>query len=55
MFLAKKESLENYLRDSSLLSEQLTGIGPASPAWEAGVLPMNYSCAPCFINSHVVL
>ena len=23
----------------------MTGIEPASPAWEAGVLPMNYICA----------
>lgn len=22
----------------------MTGIEPASPAWEAGVLPMNYIC-----------
>ena len=26
-------------------SKQMTGIEPASPAWEAGVLPMNYICA----------
>ena len=25
--------------------EQITGIEPASPAWEASVLPMNYICA----------
>jgi hypothetical protein len=25
--------------------KQITGIEPASPAWEAGVLPMNYICA----------
>ena len=24
--------------------KQITGIEPASPAWEAGVLPMNYIC-----------
>ena len=24
--------------------KQVTGIEPASPAWEAGVLPMNYTC-----------
>jgi hypothetical protein len=24
--------------------QQATGIEPASPAWEAGVLPMNYAC-----------
>lgn len=22
--------------------ERITGIEPASPAWEAGILPMNY-------------
>ena len=27
------------------LKKQITGIEPASPAWEAGVLPMNYICA----------
>ena len=26
------------------LLKQMTGIEPASPAWEAGVLPMNYIC-----------
>src|SRR5699024_10319382 len=25
-------------------SKQMTGIEPASPAWEAGILPMNYIC-----------
>ena len=24
--------------------KQITGIEPASPAWEAGVLPMNHIC-----------
>ena len=24
--------------------KQITGIEPASPAWEAGILPMNYIC-----------
>lgn len=24
--------------------EQITGVEPACPAWEAGVLPMNYIC-----------
>lgn len=31
-----------------LISKQMTGIEPASPAWEAGVLPMNYICLRCF-------
>lgn len=26
------------------LKEQITGIEPASSAWEADVLPMNYIC-----------
>ena len=26
------------------IKEQVTGIEPAYPAWEAGVLPMNYTC-----------
>ena len=29
---------------ASKKEEQITGIEPASPAWEAGVLPMNYIC-----------
>ena len=24
--------------------KQIAGIEPVSPAWEAGVLPMNYTC-----------
>ena len=24
--------------------EQAMGIGPTQPAWEAGVLPLNYAC-----------
>ena len=27
----------------------MTGVEPASPAWEAGVLPMNYICISCII------
>ena len=26
------------------LCKQITGIEPASPAWEASILPMNYIC-----------
>lgn len=29
------------------LKEQITGIEPASSAWEADVLPMNYICLNC--------
>ena len=27
-----------------VLCKQITGIEPASPAWEASILPMNYIC-----------
>ncbi len=29
--------------------EQATGIGPAYPPWQGGVLPLNYAC-----NQHVI-
>ena len=32
-----------------VLLEQVTGIEPARPAWEAGVLPLNYTCIFLFI------
>ena len=28
--------------ESAAIVQRITGIEPASPAWEAGVLPMNY-------------
>ena len=28
----------------AVFEEQVAGIEPVSPAWEAGVLPMNYIC-----------
>ena len=31
--------------------KQITGIEPASPAWEAGVLPMNYICVYSYYNT----
>ena len=33
-------SFSNAIR--TLAMERMTGIEPALPAWEAGVLPMNY-------------
>ena len=33
------------------LKKQITGIEPASPAWEAGVLPMNYICVYPYYNT----
>ena len=29
---------------SAATMEQATGVGPASKAWEAFILPMNYAC-----------
>ena len=29
-----------------MLMERVTGIGPAYPAWKAGVLPLNYTRMP---------
>ena len=26
----------------AVIGQRITGIEPASPAWEAGILPMNY-------------
>ena len=28
--------------------ERVTGIGPAYPAWKAGVLPLNYTRKSCY-------
>ena len=32
--------------------KQMTGIEPASSAWEADILPMNYICKTVIIISH---
>ena len=56
LFLTKKDR-ETQHHGSAILShsfgntekyKQMTGIEPASPAWEAGVLPMNYICVKAF-------
>ena len=36
-------------RTDALFLEQATGIEPAAPAWEAGVLPLNYARTTCMI------
>ena len=33
--------------------KQMTGIEPASPAWEAGVLPMNYICDRLYYSTYI--
>ena len=41
----KRAHLQGILSISPINTlKQMTGIEPASPAWEAGVLPMNYIC-----------
>ncbi len=40
----KKRTKNADLSTFSVLLQQMTGVEPASPAWEAGVLPMNYIC-----------
>ena len=37
----KSTAFQNEIRYKR---QQITGIEPASPAWEASVLPMNYIC-----------
>ncbi len=32
------------LEFTGVSAKQLAGIEPVSPAWEASILPMNYSC-----------
>lgn len=41
-FPVLKEATDTNVSAASL--EQATGIEPASSAWEAGVLPLNYAC-----------
>lgn len=40
----KKPKLEREVRPGFSLVEQMTGIEPASSAWEADILPLNYIC-----------
>lgn len=36
--------------------KRVTGIGPATPAWEAGILPLNYTRnAGTIISQHLTL
>ena len=35
---------KSRIKADTALLEQVTGIEPARPAWEAGVLPLNYTC-----------
>ena len=39
-----RSKTKSPLRGDFFVLEQVTGIEPARPAWEAGVLPLNYTC-----------
>ena len=43
---------KSRIKADTALLEQVTGIEPARPAWEAGVLPLNYTCVSLII-SHI--
>ena len=34
--------------------ERVTGIGPAYPAWKAGVLPLNYTRKPWLFSQSIL-
>ena len=40
----KEKRLSPEDPETAALIEQVAGIEPVSPAWEAGILPMNYTC-----------
>ena len=42
-------------KDFFVLLEQVTGIGPVSLAWEAKVLPLNYTCIFSFVLCNKIL
>ncbi len=42
LFCCKKKSDKFHFVETCRLLERITGIEPASSAWEADVLPMNY-------------
>ncbi len=39
-----KKQTDTVYQSGSLNMEQITGIEPASSAWEADILPLNYTC-----------
>ena len=42
--LGKQKAVNAVFPTLTAYLKQMTGIEPASPAWEAGILPMNYIC-----------
>ena len=42
--VTKRKTANVAFSTPTALLKQMTGIEPASPAWEAGILPMNYIC-----------
>ena len=51
LFYPEKEK-RTYKKVRPLILEQMTGIEPACPAWEAGVLPLNYICTVTILYNH---
>ena len=45
----KKHAADNYCLQRVENLEQVKGIEPSSQAWEACILPMNYTCESAFI------
>ena len=50
---SKKESFVYRTKDSFFV-EQVKGVEPSYRAWEARVLPMNYTCV-CLLSYHTFL
>lgn len=45
---------KEFLHLLGFLKKQITGIEPASSAWEADILPMNYICLLIFANKYYI-
>ena len=43
-FVQKRKRFSDTAESLPFLRKQMAGVEPVSPAWEAGVLPMNYIC-----------
>jgi hypothetical protein len=50
IYMHKKSRLLGFISKM----EQATGIGPASAAWEAAVLPLNYACTDAFFGFLII-
>ena len=46
----KPRAVSNCATSARLMVESVTRIGLVSPAWQAGVLPLNYTDSVCFVG-----